>query len=449
MPAVAANLADVFSKALASDPLLSSAEFERYAVRGDQDATCGRLWPQVTVPGSYVIFDQDEAGSVLGQDTGTTNAEISGKQGRIGLALNQTLFDMPTFTACRRARVEVNRGNVVYEQALESLIYRSVKAYIDVLAARSRAGTAGAKYELYQAQFKEATKGYDVAKTVSKLELALATERWKKADADRIAAEKALEVAKASLAEITGSAFEAGNLLAIREDMVIPLPDPLEPEHWISLAEKENLRLLESALTVQIAEYGMKSANGEMFPSVDMFARHTRFDNDINRAGVALPSDDDGFTTEAVGVAVSWPLFTGGSNKGAANAAKNRFKSEQKKHEALVRGVQTEVKAALGVLVSSDAAIAAARSSLEAAQANLTAVEGGIRAKTKTATDLLDAKSIVLEAEENVSAARYTYVLGMVEFWQSIGALSAASVEEINALLIEKETDGDEASSSE
>gem|GEM_PF-4141554 len=440
----AADLSEIFRYALASDPLLSSAEYERYAVEGDKDAVCGRLWPQVSVPGSYTVFDQSEAGSVLNEDTGTTGAELSGKQARIGVKLNQTLFDMPAFTSCRKARIEVDLGNVVYEQALEDLIYRTVRGYIGVLEAKTGAGTAQAKASLYEAQFNEAKKGYEDAKTVSKLELALAEERWKKADADRIAAEKALDTAQAELAEITGSEFSANELAILRRDKGIAYPEPADLRHWQGIAEKENLRVIESVLSVRIAQYGMKTAYGEMWPSVDAFARHTMFENDINRSGAALATDNDGFSTDAIGVAMEVPLFTGGTNKGAANAATNRFKSERKKTEAMVRGIHTEVRAALGALTSTDAEIKAAKAMLDAAEANHMAVKGGVEAKTKTATDLLNAESVILEAQENMVSARYAYVMAMVDFWRSVGALSAASVEEVNALLESGNTPAEE-----
>ena len=109
-PVHAEGLIDIFQQALKNDPLIGSANYRRYATEGDKDAACGRLWPQVTIPASYVSYDQDKAGTVLGQDSTSTNGEISGEQARIGVTVNQTLFDMPKFTECRMARINVNRG---------------------------------------------------------------------------------------------------------------------------------------------------------------------------------------------------------------------------------------------------------------------------------------------------------------------------------------------------
>lgn len=432
--ASAANLADVFRDAMASDPVLGSAEYDRYAAEGDRSAVCGRLWPQVKATAGYTYFDQDSPGSVVGDSSVSTNAEISGQQGRVSIGVGQTLFDMPKFSECRAARIGADRGAVRYEQALEDLIYRTVQAYVGVLGAEDSARTARAKYELYETQYGEASKGYDVAKTVSKLQLSRASERWQDAAAEKASAEKAEKVARAALAEITGEKPQPGGLDDLRTNVIIPLPENA-PDHWKMLARKQNLRLLESAMTVRIAKYGKNAAYGEMWPAFDMFAKHSWYDNNLNRAGPDLASDDDGFQNEAVGVTMSMPLFTGGSNYGAASAAKNRYKSAAMKHEAVARNVDTEVEGALAGLYAFYAALMAAEAGANAADANLKATRGGLKAKTKTGTDMLDAKSRVLEAGQKLAAARFDYVLGVLDFWRAIGALSYASIDEVNALL--------------
>lgn len=436
--ACAATLQDVFRQALAGDPMLGSANYLRQAAEGDKDATCGRLWPQIAAPGSYTSYYQDSAGSILSQDSANTNAEIEGQQARIGVALNQTLFDMPKFAACRAARIGIDRGNTSYEMELENLIQRVVQTYTDVLAAQDRLDSAQVALVLHRALLDEADRGFKT-KTASRLDLETAKEHFKDAEAEKLAAENVLGIAELRLADIAGMEMPSTELARMKADAALPTPQPADPAYWGDMAEKGNLKLVDSAMSVEAARYGVKEAYGAMWPTVGLFAAHTEYYNDLNRTGAPLSSDDGNFNGDAMGVRMNLPLFAGGSNKGAASAAENRYKAAQRQHEALRREIRLGAREALSGLLSVKAEIEAAEASVQAARTAYDAAKEGVKARTETETDALETRSNLLKAEEKLNLARYAYVLGIVEFWKSIGALSAGSIDEIESWLAQSE----------
>ncbi|MFH1158199.1 MAG: TolC family protein [Pseudomonadota bacterium] len=432
--AYAADIFGVFRQALLNDPLLGSSKYKRSATRGDRDEVCGRLWPQITVPASYTYYNQGEPGTFLGQGSANTNGAIEGQQAMIGVALSQTLFDMQKYTACRTGRLRVNQGAMDYEIALEDLIYRVIRDYTDILSASDKVLSAGAAVEWRAALLKETRKSFE-AETLSQKDVDAAVAGLKIAEADKKVADNALSAAVDALEAILNGSVSAEDLSGLREELPMLVPEPPDPYYWADLAQKENLKLVASKLSVEKMKYDVEAAASRMYPVVDVFAKHTFFDNNIDRASGSLDSDNGSLSTDAVGVSFTWPLFTGGSNTAALSAAKDRHEASRKEHEALLRSTGAEARKALLGLISSSAGIEAAKAALASSQSAYDAVNQGVEAETSTRTDLLNAQLKLLEARAGFEASRYGYILGVAEFWRSIGALSPSSIGEINGWL--------------
>lgn len=430
----AADLRQYFDAALAEDPLLGSAGYIRYAVRDEGDAACGRLWPQVSASAAYMNYDQDKAGTVIDQGTAGTPGAIEGQQGTLGVRVSQTLFDMAKFTACRTKRLESGRETVTYERALEDLIVRTVSVYLNVLAAEKDAKAAGVRLEAGKAALRQAERSY-AANALSQKKLDAAREAAAAAETQKSMADNALEAAWLSLAGIAPAALHYNGLSHLRADMSTTLPDPATPDYWADKAATQNLAVLESEKVVAIAKSGVKEAYARMMPSVDAFARQTLYDNKLNRDTAPLASDNGSFSTEVVGVSMSVPLFTGGTNRANASAATNRRKAQELSHEAVRRAARFEAQKTFMDVKALLLGIEEAQAARNAAYTRYEAASRGVKAKTETTADMLEAKAGMLESEARLERARHAYILGMVSFWRAIGALSAESIAEINGWL--------------
>jgi len=434
-----ASLKDVYDVAVKKDPLLSSADYQRYATRGDKSDACGKLFPQLTLKSSYVDYEQDEAGSVLGDGTANTNGAISGNQSSVGVTLEQSIIDLPKLADCRMWRASVSRDDANYEIAKEDLIYRVIVTYLDVLSAKSNYEYSKGEVKLYRALKKETDVAFS-NKVNTQREVNKLNAKLNNAKANKISAENNFIAAKERLKSIFDRDIANDKLLVIKDNVTLTLVESASPEHWAEVAEQSNLNLIRSQLSEQVLRYDVKSEQAKYLPTVDVFANHTDYDSDIDRNGVAS-ADNGHFSTETVGVRLNWKLFAGGSNRGRVKAAKNRYLSAQKQLEYERDIVRLNAKNTSRGLIALSAKVDASASLLKAAKSDYDAVKTGTKSRIKTKTDLLEATLNVLDAQAEVNNARYEYVKGVLEFWKSIGSLSMDNISQIDALFIEPKED--------
>jgi outer membrane protein len=435
----AASLEDVLKVALESDPILSSADYQRYATRGDKTEACGKLFPQLSVESSYVDYKQEESGTIIGENSVNSNGGIKGNQSSIGVTLNQPIIDLNKLSECRMWRASVNRDDANYEIAVEELVYRVVNSYLDVLASQTNLDSANSEVKLYKKLYKEKKLAYE-KKVINQRELSSVNAKLNNALANKIKAENDFIMAKEVLQNLYDIDIPNEKLLVVKDGVVLTLVEEASPEHWADVAEQSNLNLIRSQLSEQVYKHGVSAEKSRFLPSLEAFASRMDYDSDLDRNGVTSTNNGH-FSTEAVGVRLNWKLFSGGSNAGRVKAAKNRYMSAQKQLEADKEMVRLNAKNASRNLVSLKAKIDASMAMLEAARFEYDAVKNANRTRTKTEADLLEATLNFLDARLDVNQARYDYVIGVMDFWKSIGSLSVDSVSQIDSLFIEPRTD--------
>ncbi|MCE3233621.1 MAG: outer membrane protein TolC [Rickettsiaceae bacterium] len=433
--AQATNLNQIFRYAIKNDPLLNSAEYLRRAASDDKSKACRQMWPQLSATASYADYDQDEPGTIIGEGSAITNSAVSGEQKAITATVSQTIIDLPKFAECRMSYIKINLENATYEMALEDFIYRISKAYADVLIAKSRLQSAVGELELARVRSDDANQGFAV-KTKPKRDVDYANAKLAEAEANKIRAENDMQFAKISLEEFTGGKIKADDIALFQPDMIVSMPNPQDPLYWASLAEKNNLKLMESRLAKDVSHFEVKSQQTKYFPTVNVFAKHSEYDNNLDRQGAPLTSDNSNFSNDVVGVSVNWKFFSGGSDTAGVAAARHRYKAAGKQYEAQISGTRINAQKSAINLISYFADVEAGNSRLISAKAELQAVVDGVKAGNNTKSDLLDAQSNLLNVQGQLDESRYNYVIGSLDFWKSIGALSANSVAEINNWLV-------------
>ncbi len=427
-----ATLKNVLDVALENDPLLNSAKYQKYATRGDKVEACGKLFPQLSVSGSYIDYNQDKAGSILGDGSANTNGSIDGNQTSIGVQVSQTLIDLNKLADCKMWRTSVSRDDANYEIAMEELIYRVVLTYLDVLASQSSLKASQTEVKLYKELKKEKEHALN-RKVISQREFFAVSAKHDNAVANKIKAENDFIMAKERLKNLFDADIPNDKLLVVKDGVALTLVEEASPEHWADVAEQSNLSLIRSELSERVYKYGMKAEKSRFLPTLDAFANHTDYDSDLERNGA---TDNSDFSTETIGVRLNWKLFSGGSNFGRVKAAKSRYQSAQQESEAQRDIVRLNAKNSSRNLVALKAQIVASVTLLEAARLDLDAIKKGSESRTKTKADLLEATLNYLNAKSQLNQSRYDYVMGVMDFWKSIGSLSVQSVEQIDSLFI-------------
>ena len=132
----AADLAEVYQRALRSDPQLREADALRLANREARPQALAALLPQIDATGSY-SDDQSDGRSVFFVQGGLASAATAsdGTTRRWEVQLRQTLFRWDRFANWRRAGDQVAQAEVDYRAARQDVILRTSQRYFDVLAA--------------------------------------------------------------------------------------------------------------------------------------------------------------------------------------------------------------------------------------------------------------------------------------------------------------------------
>jgi outer membrane protein len=434
----AADLNQIFNAALSSDPLLRSEKHLNRAVNYDKNKACGQMLPQVTASAGYANYDQGEAGTILGEGSALTSGAISGEQKSITATASQTILDFPKFAECRMGYIKVSLENTTYEVELEDMIYRVSKAYMNVLLGKSKVNAADAAVELAQSRLEQAMQGFQ-AKTKSQSDLDLATANLEEEKVNKIKANNEYYIAKRVLGNFSKGTINVDNLADLQEKIPLLSPNPADPNHWADIAQKNNLKLIESKLSQDVSHFAVKSEQAKHLPTVNAFAKHSEYENNLERPTGSLDSDNGNFSNDVVGVTLTWKLFSGGSDMAGVSAAKSRYRSAKEIYEQATNETRNSTEEAVLNLLSNIASVNASEAMLIASESELKSTQDGIQAGTKTNADLLDARSKYLGVMSKFDEARYNYVMGTLDFWRAIGALSSTSIQEINSWLVNQD----------
>jgi len=150
--AVAADLKEVYTRALENDPLIREAEANRLATRESKPQAVAALLPQIAAnasqlknesTGSQTVIDiNEDSGEVT---IGSAERETKGTRQVWNVELRQSIFRWQNWAELKRSNVEGAQAEAEYVVAQQDLILRTGEAYFNVLAARDTLEAAQAK----------------------------------------------------------------------------------------------------------------------------------------------------------------------------------------------------------------------------------------------------------------------------------------------------------------
>jgi outer membrane protein len=165
--AQAADLIEVYQRALQNDPQIREADANRLASRESKPQALAALLPQINATGSYnktdstgsAVFQRDVAGVVAFEPR---DIEENQKTKAYQIQLRQTLFRWDQWSTLKRADAQVAQAEADYQAAQQDLIQRTSQRYFDVLAAQDTVDAAQATLEALNRQLEQAEKRFEV-----------------------------------------------------------------------------------------------------------------------------------------------------------------------------------------------------------------------------------------------------------------------------------------------
>lgn len=446
----AASLLEVYQQALQSDPTIHEAEARRLAALEAEPQARGLYLPQIEFTGSWTKNTSDGAGVVnqfveIPPDSG--NLEVvpipfdsrgRDETTRWDVGLRQTIFRWDQIVGLRRADKTVAKAEADREAAQQDLIIRVGQAYFDVLGAEDRLTSNHANREAIARQLEQAKQRFEVG-LIAITDVQESQAAYDQAVADEIAAKRSLATAREFLREITGE--YVSELNAPGDEFPMRAPNPAAESDWVELALTQNLSLVSSRLDEQLARDEISFRRNGHYPTVDLVANIGNIDVDGEQnAGPGWLDSQRDIDSDAIGVQVTIPIFSGGTTSSSVREAVYLHRAAREQLQRVTRETERQTRDAyLGVMAEMSRVEALAQA-VQSSRTALEATQAGFDVGTRTIVDVLDSQFNLYRAITLFYQARYDYLMNALRLKQAAGNLQIQDLEEIDQWLKERPT---------
>jgi outer membrane protein len=418
MDAQAMTLLDAFNAAQAYDSQLASARGARDAAYEKSTQGFAGLLPTVSATANI---------NRINTHLTTTGIDrtIDYTQEVYQLQLRQPIYNRNNFDVYEQSKLQVNAGEIQFEQARNDLALRVAQAYFDVLAAQDVISFLGAQKTAITEQLESAKRNFEVG-TATITDTHEAQARFDLALAQEIAAQNDLEVKRNALAVITGQV--PPELRSLRSGVKLSSPQPSSLDQWVHSAETGNFSVIVQGLLVDIAKLEISRNRAGHLPTLDGVATQSQ------RKDLTFTSPTTN-TTSAVGLQLTIPLFAGFSTTSKIREAISLENQARANLDTAKRAAMQNARAAyLGVqsgLSQIRALEAAEVSSNSALESNKLGYDVGVRINI----DVLNAQQQLYSTRRDLAKARYDTLINGLRLKAAAGTLAEADLAELNALL--------------
>jgi outer membrane protein len=407
----AADLQEIYQLATQKDPTVLRAAATRDAAALNIDVSRASLLPNITASAS---FGRDDRSSSSFDAPNSSSASIT---------LQQSLFNWGDWGRLSRAEQVALQVQTVYDSEVQNLIVRVTQSYFNVLGAIDDLGFAQAEKRAIERQLEQTKQRFAVGLTAI-TDVHEAQAQYDSAVAREIAAENELENAREFLREITGQYHE--DLALLNTDKFSPgSPSPAAVQDWVKLAQDYNLVLKSQRVLLDIADKDIDLAKAGHYPTLGLTAR----------MGTGKVSGADRVDSSSVGIELAVPIYSGGGVSAGVEVAKANYVEVGQTLELNHRAVIRQVRSSFNGVNAQISSIRALEQAVVSAESALNATEAGFEVGTRTIVDVLQSTRNLFEARRNLSSARYTYIVTMLQLKQAAGSLSEQDLAAINQAL--------------
>lgn len=411
-------------RALAHHPSVAAARAVRDRAAADVGEARSQRLPRLVLEGSATRFEEPMLIYPLhGFPTGLTTPaalppfDLTLLQG--SAAVSWTLWDFGQRGArLKAARALGGAAEAALGTAELQLLARAATGYLRVLTARQTLAAQDQRLAALDAEGQRTRRLFSEGKA-ARVEILRVDAERARARAERIGTATQLDVAERDLAQLTGLPYErihAAPLAAaaLRDTTAAADTATGVRAALVALAREASPELLEARRRADAAEAVAGAARATRFPEL-------RLASGIVDRGRAAGD----FRAEwQAGVAVSYPLYTGGSrtNQIRRAAADARGAAEQLRLAELnlAQGVDRALAAVREAHARVAALGSAAEQSAEVARIERLSLEVG----SGTQTDYLDAEANLLRARASLIEARHAEIAARIELERVTGELT-------------------------
>lgn len=204
-------------------------------------------------------------------------------------------------------------------------------------------------------------------------------------------------------------------------------------------AEERNLSLLSARLAQDVSRENIRLAETGHMPTVNLDASTSVTNSYQHGSGYNTPYGGGATNSyngqNSIGLNLSIPLYTGGAVSSQVEQAQYGFQGASEQLESVYRNVIQLVRSSFNNVSSSISSINAYKQVVVSAQSSLDAMEAGYQVGTRTIVDVLTATTALYQAKQNLSNARYDYMINQLNIEFARGTLNEDDIARLNANL--------------
>ena len=415
------SLADLYRLALDRSETIKIAEEDLYIAERGKDKARAVFLPTLSAFGYHTRFsDEKRQDSILLQPENTNEW---------GLNLNQTFsLSGREFTAYKIAGNAITKSEFDLQAVKEEYLLNVSTQYYTVL--RTKKGL-----EISRTNVERLKKHRDAAKIrlevgeVTKTVLLRAEAELAGAQSELIKSENNLMITLTRLAKTVGISgdydikepmsnndFNAPD--KVFSDMSISMKDCQLPAidclKEIAMSERAEIKAL--IIQKQIAEDEVKYAKGSYWPSLSLEANYFRQENE---PATAFGLDERIYG----GLKLDFPFFEGGLRRAEVREANARLRQAELILSDLKHEISVEVENAYLILKREAALIKQVQAELTFARENYKSVTKQFQYGLADSIDTIDANTLLVNAERDLTNAKYTYQLAFINLKRASGVL--------------------------
>ena len=418
LPATASygeSLVTIYEQALAYDSGLASARAAREAREAGIDEARANLLPQLDA------FGESQYSDSTAQDSSYTNHQY-------GLRLSQPLFRANAWFGYKASQQLDKAAEAELALSQQELILEVAEHYFDVLRAQDELDTARAQEAALRRQWEQARERYEVG-LIATTAVEEARAGYDASQSQRIAAESQLDIARQSLARLTGQYYE--ELEKLRTDFPVGAPEPNDPESWTDTALMQTWAIQASRLGLDAQQEELRASRSEHYPTLDLQASVTRqhldeeqFRQQQQQPGQLPQQPDTRRTDTSVGLSLNVPLYSGGGTSAGVRRVTAETEQAERDLETTRRNVRLETRSLFRQILTNQQTLSAQRQTIISRRSALDATRAGYDVGTRNIVEVLDAEQNYFVALRDFANARYDYVLNGLRLKQAAGILS-------------------------
>ncbi|MGC8719992.1 MAG: TolC family outer membrane protein, partial [Thermodesulforhabdaceae bacterium] len=344
-----------------------------------------------------------------------------------GASIVQPLFDLGRFFTYKQSLASVSMGDAKFEAAKKELIQRVTKAYFEVLVAQDKLFLAEAELATVEGELAQAQRLYSHGEgTITDVHNLEA--RKSLVEADVVSARNELAQKKTNLAYITGIFVD--EVLPLREDIPLEVPQPADVKEWIELAKQKSPYIMYQASSADYQKQEWNKQRSQFLPTANLVLSKTVSNKDLITYGRVSE-----IRVDTAAVQLQMPIFEGGYTLAKTKESFFRYRQAVEQLRATESDIANRITNAYMNIVNGVSRIKALREAVKAQEISVESTRKGYEAGIRTITDILNAQKDYYSARQKLAEARSLYVVNIVDLKAYSGLLSDSDLMLINSWL--------------